>query len=51
VVLVGEGSTEQSHDPVAHDLVDGALVAMDRLHHAFEHRIEQFARVLRVSVD
>jgi hypothetical protein len=36
--------------PVAHDLIDGALVVMDRLHHAFEHRVEQPARVLRIPV-
>ena len=50
VVLVGERSTEESHDAVAHDLVDGALVVMDRLHHACEHRVEQPARVLGISV-
>ena len=50
VVLVGERRAEQRHDAVAHHLVDGALVAVHRLHHAFEHRIEELARLLRVAV-
>jgi hypothetical protein len=33
VILVGEGGAEQRHNPVAHDLVDGALVAVNGLHH------------------
>jgi hypothetical protein len=37
VVLVGEGCAEQSHDPIAHDLVHRALVAVDGLHHAFKN--------------
>src|SRR5262249_45052221 len=35
---------------VAHDLVDGALVAVDRLHHPFEHRIEELACLLGIAV-
>ena len=50
MVLVGEGSTEERHDPVAHDLVHGALVAVDGLHHAFEHRVEELARLLGIAV-
>src|SRR5262249_31352508 len=38
------------HDPVAHDLVDRALVAVDRLHHPLEDGIEQLARLLRVPI-
>jgi hypothetical protein len=37
VVLVGERGPEEGHDPVAHD---SPFVAMDGLHHAFEHGIE-----------
>ena len=37
VVLVGERRAEERHDAVAHDLVDRALVAVDRLHHVLEH--------------
>ena len=50
VVLVGDGRAEQGHDAVAHHLVDRALVAMDRLHHALEHGIEEGARVLGVAI-
>jgi hypothetical protein len=39
MVLVGDGRPEQRHDPVAHDLVDGTLVAMNGLHHPLEHRV------------
>ena len=50
VVLVGERRAEQRHDPVAHDLVDRALVAVDRFHHVLEHRIEELARLLGIAV-
>ena len=50
MVLVGEGRAEERHDPVAHHLVDGALVAMHRLHHPLEHRVEELARLLGVAV-
>jgi hypothetical protein len=50
VVLVGQRRSEERHDPVAHDLVDGALVAVDGLHHPFEHRIEQLPRLLGITV-
>ena len=50
VVLVGDRRPEQRHDPVAHDLVDGALVVMDRLHHPLEHGIEELPRLLGVAV-
>jgi hypothetical protein len=33
VVLVSQRCPEQRHDPVAHHLVDGAFVVMDRLDH------------------
>jgi hypothetical protein len=51
MIFVGERRTEKRHDAVAHDLVDGALVVMHRLHHALEHRIEQLTRLLRVALD
>jgi hypothetical protein len=50
VVLVGERGTEQGHDAVTHDLVDGALVTMHRLDHARQHGVEQPARLLGVAV-
>ena len=50
MVLVREGRAEQRHDAVAHHLIDGALVAVDRLHHAVEHWIEELPGFLRVTV-
>jgi hypothetical protein len=50
MVLVRDGRAEERHDPVAHHLVHGSLVAVDRLHHAFEHRVEELARLLGVAV-
>ena len=50
MILVGQRRAEQRHDAVAHDLVDGALVAVDGLHHAFEDGIEELARLLGVAV-
>ena len=43
VVLMGERRPEERHDPVAHHLVDGALRAVDSLHHPLEHRVEKLA--------
>ena len=50
VIFMGERRTEQGHDPVAHDLVDGALVAVHSLHHVLEHGIEEFARFLGITI-
>ena len=36
MVLVGEGGAEEGHDPIAHHLVHGALVAVDGVHHQRE---------------
>ena len=41
---------KQRHDAIAHHLVDGALVAVHGLHHAFEHRVEELAGLLGVAV-
>ena len=50
VVLVGQGGAEKRHDAVAHDLVDGALVAVHRFHQALEDRVQELPGVLRVAV-
>ena len=50
MVLVGDGRPEQRHDPVAHHLVHGSLVAVDSRHHALEHRVEELARLLGIAV-
>ena len=50
VVLMPDRRSEQRHDPIAHHLVDGALVVMDGFHHPLEHRVEQLPRLLGVAV-
>ena len=50
VVFMGNRRPKQGHDAIAHDLVDGAFVAVDGRHHALEHRIEQLPRLLRVAL-
>jgi hypothetical protein len=50
VVLVGQGRAEQRHDPVAHDLVHGALVAVHRLHHQLEHWVQQLSSLLGAPI-
>ncbi len=50
VILVGEGGAEEGHYPIAHDLVDRALVAVDGLHHLLEDGVEELARLLGVAV-
>jgi len=50
VVLMGQRCPEEGHDPVAHDSVYGAFVVMNCLNHAFEHRVDEFLRVLRIAV-
>ena len=49
VVLMGQGRTEESHDPVAHHLVHGALIVVHGFHHAFEHGVKDLARLFRVG--
>jgi hypothetical protein len=50
VVLMREGRAEERHDPVAHDLVDGALVAVHRIHHQLEHGVEERSRLFGIAV-
>jgi hypothetical protein len=50
VILVRERSPEEGHDAIAHELVDGALVVGDGLHHPLEHRVQQLPRLLGVAV-
>src|SRR6516165_12175329 len=52
MILDGERCAKEGHDPVAHDPVHGAFVAVHRLDHAIKHRVEQeHLRDLRVAVD
>src|SRR5438128_3804841 len=50
MVFVGERRAEERHDPVAHHLVHRALVAVDGLHHAFEDRVKDPARLFGIAV-
>ena len=50
VILVGQRRAEQRHDAVAHRPADGALVAVDGLHHALEDGVEELPRILGVAV-
>jgi hypothetical protein len=50
VILVGERGAEERHDPIAHDLVHRPLIAVDGLHHVFEHRVQELAGLLGIAV-
>jgi hypothetical protein len=50
MIFVGEGGAEERHDAIAHDLVDDALVLMNRLDHALEDRIDEISRFLGIAV-
>ena len=50
VIFLSERRAKERHDPVAHHLIDGALVAVNRLHHSLEDRIKNLARLLRIAV-
>jgi hypothetical protein len=50
VILVRQRRPEERHDPVAHDLVDRALVAVHGLDHPLQDRVEQLAGLFRVAV-
>jgi hypothetical protein len=50
MVLVRQRRTEECHDPIAHDLVNRPLVAVHRLHHVFEHGVEELSRLLRIAI-
>jgi hypothetical protein len=50
MVLVGERRAEERHDPVAHDLVDRALVSVNGLHHVLKNRVQELPRLLGIAV-
>jgi hypothetical protein len=47
---MGEGRAKERHDPIAHDLVHRALVAVDRLHHELEDGIENLPCLLGITI-
>jgi hypothetical protein len=50
VVLMRDRRAEERHDAVAHDLIDGPLVAVHRGHHALEDGVEELTGFLGVAV-
>ena len=50
MVLMRDRRAEQSHDAIAHHLIDGPLIAVDRRHHPFQHGVEEQAGLLGVAV-
>ncbi len=50
VIFVRERRAEERHDPVAHDLVDGALVAVNGVHHPLQDGIEDPACLFGIAV-
>ena len=50
MVLMGNRRPKQGHDAVAHDLVDGAFIAVHGGHHALEHGVEKLAGLFGVAV-
>ena len=50
MVLVGQGGTEEGHDPVPGELVDGPLVAVDLIHQYPEAPVHDLVHFLRVQL-
>jgi hypothetical protein len=50
MILMADWRAEERHNPIAHDPVHGAFIAVDRLNHPFENRIKKLLRVLGVAV-
>ncbi len=50
MILVGDRRAEEGHNPIAHNPVHGALVAVNCLNHTLEDRVEELLRVLGVAV-
>src|SRR4051794_983698 len=39
MILMGEWRAKESHDAIAHNLVNGSLIAMHRFHHSLQEGI------------
>jgi hypothetical protein len=50
MIFVGNRRAKQGHDAVAHDLVDGALIAVHGRHHMLQHRVEELASFFGIAV-
>jgi hypothetical protein len=50
MIFMRNGGAKERHNAVAHDLIDGAFIAVHGLHHAFEHRVEELAGLFGITV-
>ena len=50
MVFMGERRAKQRHNPIAHDLVHGAFIAVHGRHHAFQHWVENRSRVFGIAI-
>jgi len=50
MVLMGQGGAEEGHDPIAGELVDGPLVAMDLLHQDLEAAVHDLVDLLGIQL-
>jgi hypothetical protein len=50
MIFMGDRRAKQRHNPIAHDLVHGAFIAMHGRHHAFQHRVENRPGVFGVAL-
>jgi hypothetical protein len=50
MIFMRDWRPKQGHNPIAHDLIHGAFVAVHGRHHALQHRAEELARLLGVAV-
>ena len=50
VILLGQRRAEERHDPVAHHLVDRAVVPVDGFHHELEDGVQDLARFLGIAL-
>jgi hypothetical protein len=50
VIFMRQRRPKQGHNAIAHDLVDGAFIAMHGSHHALQHGIEELPRLFRVAI-
>jgi hypothetical protein len=50
VVFMGQRRAEEGHNPIPHDLVDGALVAVHGLDHALQDRVQRLLGLLGMAL-
>ena len=50
MIFVRQRRPEQGHNPITHDLIHGAFIAMHGRHHALQHRVEEPSGLLRIAL-